>query len=184
MMAHAEWRRVNNADNIVSSDCPNECRKQIAQINGVDKEGRPVAFVIAGRHDKNNRDISEINRFIIYLIETIIKMSNPDEETYSIVFDLSSFSLQCMDFESVRLLIDILQVNYPDVLGRAYVVNSPFIFSACWSVIRPWLDPVTANKVLFVKLDQLSEFIDAEHILPELGKRDAKPLVVSSDDAL
>jgi hypothetical protein len=69
-----------------------------------------------------------------------------------------------MDYEVVKMLINILQFNYPDILHHALVVNSPFLFSACWAIIRRWLDPVTAAKVLFVSNDQLPEHIPAEHI--------------------
>ncbi len=30
------------------------------------------------------------------------------------------------------------------------IVNAPIIFSACWAIVKPWLDPVTVNKVSFV----------------------------------
>ncbi|RYH13138.1 hypothetical protein EON65_36405 [archaeon] len=39
------------------------------------------------------------------------------------------------------------QVNYSETLEKLHVVDAPFIFSTCWALIRPWLDPVTAAKV-------------------------------------
>jgi hypothetical protein len=44
------------------------------------------------------------------------------------------------------------------------VINSPFLFSACWAIIRPWLDPVTAAKVGFVKKDDLKTYFDEDKI--------------------
>ena len=76
-----------------------------------------------------------------------------------ISFDLSGFSLSCMDYEIVRLLIDILQYNYPETMNSALIVNSPFLFHACWAVIRPWLDPITASKVVFINQKQLAEHV-------------------------
>lgn len=46
----------------------------------------------------------------------------------------------------------------------AYVVNAPFLFWACWAIIRPWLDPVTAAKASFVKKEELVDVIDDIHI--------------------
>ncbi len=50
----------------------------------------------------------------------------------------------CMypDYEVVQLLINILQFNYPETLESALIVDSPFLFYACWAVIRPWLGTV------------------------------------------
>ncbi len=62
------------------------------------------------------------------------------------------------------------------VLGQAIVVNAPFLFSASWAVIRPWLDPVTANKVRFIKLAELPSIVDEEYISPNVGQKDISPL--------
>ena len=36
------------------------------------------------------------------------------------------------------------------------------MFYACWAVIRPWLDPVTAAKVSFINADKLPQYISFE----------------------
>ncbi len=64
-----------------------------------------------------------------------------------------------MNYEVVKILISILQTNYPETLEKVYV-DSPLIFSACWAIIRPWLDPVTQAKVSFVRSSELSNFIE------------------------
>ena len=93
-----------------------------------------------------------------------------------------------MDYEVVKLLIDILQFNYPETLLTAYVMNAPFLFWACWvqddliliilllniiyhsfflffyfifsqAIIKLWLDPVTAKKVSFIKGHELKGII-------------------------
>jgi len=92
--------------------------------------------------------------------ERTVALTRPEEERLVIVFDLSGFSLQCMDFDAVKLLVDILQWNYPETLSVALIVNAPFIFSACWTVIKLWLDPVTSRKVAFVSSAALSEYLD------------------------
>jgi len=71
-----------------------------------------------------------------------------------------------MDFEVVQLLISILQYNYPETLATALVVDAPFLFSACWAIIRPWLDPVTAAKALFISRAQLPAYFDPP-VLPD-----------------
>ena len=108
-----------------------------------------------------------MKKFIIWNLEKALKLTRPDEEKMIIVFDLSGFGLRCMDYEVLKLIIDILGFNYPETLATAFVVNSPFIFWACWAIIRPWLDPVTAAKAQFIDSNKLSDFIDEENLAIE-----------------
>lgn len=32
-------------------------------------------------------------------------------------------------------------------MGKFYIINAPWAFSAVWSVIKPWLDEVTVKKI-------------------------------------
>jgi hypothetical protein len=32
-------------------------------------------------------------------------------------------------------------------MGKFYIINAPWAFSAVWSVIKPWLDEVTVSKI-------------------------------------
>lgn len=176
MIKYSDWRVENNADNLTADDCPNEIRKRVTVLHGRDKFNRPILNTIAGRHNQYNRDIDEMKKFIIYNIEQSQKLANPEDETIAIVFDLTSFTFQCMDYEVIKLLIGILQTHYPETLGQAFIVNAPFIFYACWAIIKPWLDPVTAAKVTFISSAQLSDHV--EDALPEIGQP-STPLEIS-----
>lgn len=41
----------------------------------------------------------------------------------------------------------ISQNYYPERLGKLYVINAPWGFSAVWAFISRWLDPVTVAKI-------------------------------------
>ncbi len=166
LIKHLEWRKENNVDDI--NNQTNLFEKEVNSgkfnINAVDKEGRPSIFIYARKHDKNDRDIDEMKLVIIHTLENILKKTKPEEERINICFDLTGFTYNCMDYDVVKLLVNILQFNYPDTLSVALVINSPFLFSACWAIIRPWLDPVTAAKVGFVKKDDLKNYFEPEMI--------------------
>lgn len=157
---HIEWRVENQADTINDqvATFETELKSQKVRSAGPDHNGRPAVFVYARRHNKNNRDLDQIRQLIIYLIENTLKLAKPNEERLLICFDLSGFSYSCMDYDAVKLLVNILQFNYPDILEVALVINAPFIFYACWAIIRPWLDPVTASKVNFTNKEDLSKY--------------------------
>lgn len=161
LLRHVKWRKENDVEHITEHihKFKQELDSGKMLVEGYDKEGRPCIFIHAHKHDKNNRDLEQLRLLIIYTMETILKRANPDEERILICFDLTGFRLSCMDYDLVKLLISTLEFNYPDTLSSSLIINSPFFFYACWAVIRPWLDPVTAAKVGFVDSDHLQNLI-------------------------
>lgn len=162
LIKHVEWREANDVAGIMNKQ---EIFKQELQsgkfaVKGCDNSGRPAVFIYAARHNKNERDLEELKRLIIYTMETVLQMAQPHEERMVIVFDLSGFGMSCMDYDALKMLVNILSYNYPETLSVSYVVNAPFLFWGCWGLIKPWLDPVTAAKVQFVKQDNLSSYFD------------------------
>ena len=203
MVRHVQWRNDEGVASITTDDCRNEIAtgkirvivvfnrtliknslvvsfSPSIQVEGRDISGKPVIYIFARKHNKDARDIIEMKKFIIYTLETAIQQTLPHEEKMIIVFDLTGFTLQCMDYEVLKMLIDILQYNYPETLGTAYVVNSPFLFWACWAIIKPWLDPVTAAKAQFVNASDVPKLIDQEFAVEEFAQAYRKyPVVVS-----
>lgn len=166
LIKHSEWRLQYNVDEI-DINIPRfqgQIDKKLVIFQGNDTANRPCLFCFAHRHNANDRDFEEMRMLIIYTLEKLISQALPNEEKFIICFDLSRFSFRCMDFEVVKVLVSILQQNYPDTLEKLCVLDSPMIFSACWAVIKPWLDPVTANKVQFIRRAQIAEFIDVATI--------------------
>ena len=134
--------------------------EQSIVLNGKDHNGRPLVEVFAAKHDKNNRDINEYKAFVIHTFEQCMSYGN--DERLSFVFYMENFGIfKNMDFECVKCLVSILQSYYPETLNTALIIDAPFVFWGCWKVIKPWLDPVTAAKVTFIKKKDL-----ATHLRP------------------
>jgi hypothetical protein len=166
LVRYIGWRIESDADNI-DNYIPQFQRRldnRLIILGNVDKENRPVAFSLVHKFDNRDREIEEMRLFIIYALESLLKRTNPEQEMFAAVADLSRFTMRCIDYEVIKMGINILQGNYPDTLGKLLIVDSPMIFSACWAIIRPWLDPVTASKVQFIRRSQLEDFIDPSQI--------------------
>lgn len=91
-----------------------------------------------------------------------------------VVFDLyglSSFpDLFAIDY--VRRVLALDQAYYPERLETIYLVNAPWYFAAIYSLISPFLDPVTAKKVQILGSDFLPilrQQIDDSVIPKDLG---------------
>jgi hypothetical protein len=62
--------------------------------------------------------------------------------------------------------------NYPENMGNCYVINAPFVFSACWSIVKGFLDERTTQKIKIIGgsyQKPLLEMIDAENLPKFLG---------------
>lgn len=46
-------------------------------------------------------------------------------------------------------VLDILQTHYPEHLGRAIIINLPFLINAFFKIITPFVDPITRPKMKF-----------------------------------
>lgn len=159
---HIVWRKENDVDHIEQRT--HEFQKEIDErkvlLGFKDLHGRPACYVHAHNHNAYDRNIEEVRKLSIWTLESLRKAANPKEERFVVCVDLCKFTMRCMDYEAIKQQIHILQVHYPDTLDSCFVIDSPFIFCACWRIIRPWLDPVTASKVHFVKRSELDKFFD------------------------
>lgn len=66
------------------------------------------------------------------------------------IMDMTNFSASMMNSQ-VRAILKaaakITSDNYPENMGAMYVVNAPFVFSACWSMVKGFMDEKTVAKI-------------------------------------
>lgn len=71
-------------------------------------------------------------------------------ETVTCFIDIGGLSLSQVtrDFLAIiKLIAEIDQSQYPETLGRTFILNASSLFPMVWRMVRPWLDPVVANKM-------------------------------------
>jgi len=156
-----------------------------AFIFGRDKENRPLSFVRARNHNKNTVPLFESEKFTMFLLETGRLSIKPPVEMCSIVFDMTDFSMNNMDYPYVKFVLHCLQNYYPECLGVCLIVNAPWIFNGCWKVIKPLLDPVVSSKVHFIKSEELKNYINEDQLMECYGGKnpyDYEYIPPSSED--
>jgi len=135
-----------------------------------DKQGRFVTYIHVSKHIKDVRPQIETEKMTILSMETVRLILNKDTPTACMVFDMSGFSMQNMDYGFIRFLLNCFQNYYPEMLGVALIVGAPWIFHGCWKIIKQLLDPVVANKVQFLKdKSEIKDYIDESEIPECLG---------------
>ena len=129
-----------------------------------DRCGRPIMLVTASNHDRHHGNYESLFKYIIWLLENISQMA--DQKSYDqklcIVFNLKGFGMRSMDFKYVKNFLHFLRYYYPERIAQCFIINYPWMFLGCWSIIKHWMNDVTRSKFIFAAYDQLNDFIDLE----------------------
>ncbi|TQS31461.1 hypothetical protein Golomagni_08255, partial [Golovinomyces magnicellulatus] len=151
-------------------DFMRQLRNGKGYLHGVDRKGQPISCVRVRLHKPFEQKTENLERFIIYLIETGRFALDPPVETCCLIFDLTGFTLANMDYVPLKFIIKCFEANYPESLGYILIHNAPWVFKSIWGMIRGWLDPVVANKVNFTySREDLEVFIAPDQLIKELG---------------
>ncbi|KAF9126066.1 hypothetical protein BGW39_006961 [Mortierella sp. 14UC] len=156
-----KWRIVERLDELVElSDVELDAKypKFIEQmrigkgyLRGADPLGRPMSVVNTRLHHKSDQPAETIHRFTLYTMECGRILLPREAETVIVIFDLSNFGLDNMDWGFVRLFVQCFESYYPETLGVCVVHRAPFVFWGLWKLIQPLLDPVVASKFVFTR---------------------------------
>ncbi|EPS64741.1 hypothetical protein M569_10040, partial [Genlisea aurea] len=172
-LKYRRWRSSFVPDGTIDeSQIQNEIAQNKMFCQGKDKNGCPVAVVLGSRHFARKQGVDEFKRFLVFALDKLCSSRVPEgQEKFTIIGDLQGFGYKNSDFHGYIAAISILQDFYPERLGRVFVVRAPFIFTALWKIICPFIDQNTKKKIVFVESDKLeatlSEDID-ESQLPEM----------------
>jgi len=152
---------------------PSLLKNGMCFFHGNDKSGHLIIYVLVRKHDKSAQSLEECEKLTLYTMEMARKLHLPGMESVTLVFDMSDLSYSAMDFPASRFFLRCFQSHYPESLYKCFIVNAPWIFGAFWKMIRPLLDPIVSEKVMFVSKDALIEYIDEDVLLSEFGGENA-----------
>jgi len=136
---------------------------------GKDNDGRPCIYVRAALHKKSKSDPKELERYMAWFFDKSKQIVKAPVETATVVIDLSNVGMDSLDVSAARAMADMLGQRYPESLGYGLLVDSPWVFSAFWKVIKPFIDPRTIKKIRLISRKELSQFIPPTEIPSEFG---------------
>ena len=185
-----QWRKDFGVEELVK----NFDFKEKAEVNQyypqyyhkTDKDGRPVYIEQLGKIDVNalykittserllQRLVYEYERSLSTRVKVCAAVSGHPVDTFCTILDLSGVGIsqfyKVKDF--VMQAAGIGQDRYPETMGKFYIINAPWAFTAVWSVIKGWLDPVTVAKIQILGgsyKDELIKQIPIENLPKEFG---------------
>ncbi|CDO94331.1 unnamed protein product [Kluyveromyces dobzhanskii CBS 2104] len=145
-----------------------ELRKAV--IHGYDRLGHPIVYVRPRKHLSSDQTEEEMQQYSLLIIEQARLFLKEPTDAATILFDLSGFTMSNMDYAPVKHLISCFEAHYPECLGKLFIHKAPWIFPPIWNIIKNWLDPVVASKIVFTKTAKdLAEYVPEKYIPKSLG---------------
>lgn len=174
-MDTALWRRNFQGRGVASvteNDVVNEVKHGKSFFYKYDRWNRTVLYVRPRYHFPDESTVEEMERSIVWHMETGRKLLRPGVETGLVIYDMAGFSLANMDYRVLKYEIKLLESYYPESLGTTLIVNAPWVFYGCWQIIKPWIDPVARAKILFVDVADIKKWVEPKNLLKEYGGED------------
>ncbi|KAK2629237.1 hypothetical protein QTJ16_000057 [Diplocarpon rosae] len=144
------WRREYGVAGLTGDyiSPENETGKQI--ILGFDIEARPCLYLNPGRQntEPGPRQVQQL----VFMLERVISLTIPGQETLALLVDFKSSnsgSSTAPRLGQAKEALNILQTHYPERLGRALIINIPWVVTAFFKLITPFIDPWTRQKLKF-----------------------------------
>ena len=107
---------------------------------------------------ENSKDHDGNLKHLVYNMERAIAAMEmkTGEEKLVLLIDYDGYNLSSAPaMKTSRETLSILQNHYPERLRCAYCLRPPWVFNAFWSVISPFIDPITKSKIQMVSAEQL-----------------------------
>lgn len=169
ILRNIEWRKEHNIEELMQQS-PNEilgvnlrdlCKYMPSHQCGCDSFGRPVLYKTYENFKadliKKLVPFEKVVRYHIWEQEVCSRLCYEESirreriiETMTIVVDVKNMTMSQVtkDFLGlVKLCGSIDSAQYPETLGRIFIINSPSVFPIVWRLIKVWLDPVVASKI-------------------------------------
>ncbi|KAL2011427.1 hypothetical protein VTN00DRAFT_4145 [Thermoascus crustaceus] len=160
------WRREYGLEKLTPDyiSPENETGKQV--IIGYDINARPCLYLLPSKQntEKSDRQIHHL----VFMLERIIDLMGPDQENLALVVNFNETkSGQNATIGQAKQTLHILQNHYPERLGRALVVNVPFMIWSFFKLISPFIDPLTKEKLKFN--EDLRKHVPPAQLLKAVG---------------
>jgi hypothetical protein len=169
--------KKSNHVNVGKSSLPFSLRLQDGRPVYIEQLGKldfKALYAVTTQERLLHRLISEYERSIANRMPASSRAVGHPVETFCTILDLQGVTLS--NFYRVKDYVmaaaRIGQDRYPEIMGRFYIINAPWAFTAVWSMIKGWLDEVTVNKIDILNTayrDKLLAQIPVENLPKEFG---------------
>ncbi|XP_050318700.1 protein real-time [Bactrocera neohumeralis] len=186
------WRKEHNIDTLVK-----DYKAPAVVVNHFpgawhhhDKDGRPIYILRLGHMDVKGllKSIGTegLLKLTLHICEEGMQRIKESAEklgqpvlSWCMLVDLEGLSMRHLWRPGVKALLNIIETverNYPETMGRVLVVRAPRVFPIAWTIVSAFIHENTRSKFLFYggpdclhMKDGLEQYIDSEIIPDFLG---------------
>ncbi|KAI7861616.1 CRAL-TRIO domain-containing protein [Spinellus fusiger] len=145
-----KWRRDFRPEQLDPDYIRPEAETGKMYFNGYDKCGRPI-WIMQPRN-QNSKDGERQVKHIVFCLERGIRLMPKGVEKIIILIDFKdAAAAHNPSLATSKKFLDILGSHYPERLGAAFIIKSPWFFHASFKLVAPFIDPVTKAKIKFVR---------------------------------
>lgn len=159
------WRKKHQVDRILSEyETPDVVKQYFpGGWHHHDKDGRPLYILRLGQMDVKGllKSIGEdgLLKLTLHVCEEGLRLleeaTNTSEHavhSWCLLVDLDGLNMRHLWRPGVRALLRIIQIveaNYPETMGRVLIVRAPRVFPILWTIVSTFIDENTRSKFLF-----------------------------------
>jgi len=176
-----KWRREMKPTEIKKEEVSGLLELGSMYHNGIDKKGRPIIYFKPGA--SNPFTPEERLKYLVFMMEQVTQPSSSNgEEKITWVLDFSDYGNRSKSPEGKQVsknTMNVLQNHYPERLGAAILVNSPWYFGMLYTIMSPFLQSETKKKIHWASgskeevFKKLTEWIDEDQLEQQYGGKNS-----------
>ncbi|POW06085.1 hypothetical protein PSHT_10508 [Puccinia striiformis] len=163
------WRREFQVDQIDYRELSHEAETGKHFTLGYDNHQRPILYLFPYR--QNTKPSIDQIKLLVWYLERTIDLMPPGVETLTLIIDFGdaeksrNSSSQPTSISVAKEVLKILQTYYCERLAQAICINVPWVFWGFLKILRPFMDPKTAEKVVFDPV--VTDHVPAEQLMKD-----------------
>lgn len=192
MLVHSlAWRKLHNIDHLLNNYQPSAVIQKYypGGWHFSDKDGRPMYILRLGQMDVKGlmkavgeeavlKHVIAVNEEGVHRAATATEQLGYPVSGCTCIMDLENLSMRHLWRPGIRALlriIEMVQANYPETMGRLLIVRAPRVFPVLWTLVSPFIDENTRTKFMifggndYQGPEGITEFIDKKYIPDFLG---------------
>ncbi|GFG33633.1 hypothetical protein Cfor_03387, partial [Coptotermes formosanus] len=159
------WRKKHQVDRILSEYQTPQVVKDYfpGGWHHSDKDGRPLYLLRLGQMDVKGllkavgeEGLLQLTLHVceegLQLMEEATKTKGKPISTWSLLVDLEGLNMRHLWRPGIKALlriIEIVEANYPETMGRVLIIRAPRVFPILWTLVSTFIDENTRSKFLF-----------------------------------
>lgn len=189
--ASLAWRKQHQVDKILKSWEPPEILKKFfpGSWQYHDRDGRPLFIMRLGQLDVKGllkafgeegilRYVLTINEEGLRRTEEATRKYGKPISSWTCVADCEGLSMRHLWRPGIKALlrmIEVVEANYPETMGRLLIVRAPRVFPVIWTLVSPFIDENTRKKFLiyggknYMEAGGLPDYVEPKYIPEFLG---------------